>query len=111
MAVEPKAPFVQTRYPDFPRYPHYLTSDDRVLRHVWSDIGRWAASLIRIIGESDTRTIFFVTEDQQGSIQVDGRIRVAEVGVSVTPVAGDMRYNTSTNKHQGYNGTSWNDFY
>jgi hypothetical protein len=54
---------------------------------------------------------FLCTEDEQGSIQVDGRIRVAEVGVSVTPVAGDMRYNTSTNKHQGYNGTSWNDFY
>jgi hypothetical protein len=28
-----------------------------------------------------------------------------------TPVAGMMVYLTSTNKHQGYNGTTWNDFY
>jgi hypothetical protein len=40
---------------------------------------------------------------------VDGRIRVAE-GTG-TATAGDIRYNTSTNKHQGYDGTSWNDMY
>jgi hypothetical protein len=28
-----------------------------------------------------------------------------------TPAAGLMIYNTTTNKHQGYDGTVWNDFY
>jgi len=28
-----------------------------------------------------------------------------------SPTAGMMVYNTTVNKHQGYNGTSWNDFY
>ncbi len=29
----------------------------------------------------------------------------------ITPVAGMIIYNSTTNKHQGYNGTTWNDFY
>jgi hypothetical protein len=28
-----------------------------------------------------------------------------------TPAAGLVIYNSTTNKHQGYNGTTWNDFY
>ena len=28
-----------------------------------------------------------------------------------SPTAGMMVYNTTVNKHQGYNGTTWNDFY
>jgi hypothetical protein len=28
-----------------------------------------------------------------------------------TPAAGLIIYNTTTNKHQGYDGTTWNDFY
>ena len=30
---------------------------------------------------------------------------------ALTAVAGDTIYNSTTNKHQGYNGTIWNDFY
>ena len=30
---------------------------------------------------------------------------------ALTAVSGMMIYNTTTNKHQGYNGSSWNDFY
>ena len=30
---------------------------------------------------------------------------------ALTATAGMVIYNTTTNKHQGYNGTSWNDFY
>jgi hypothetical protein len=37
------------------------------------------------------------------------KIRVGE-GVSAA-VAGDIRYNTGTSKHQGYDGTNWNDMY
>jgi hypothetical protein len=29
----------------------------------------------------------------------------------LTPAAGDVIYNTTTNKHQGHDGTNWNDFY
>jgi len=29
----------------------------------------------------------------------------------LTAVAGDIIYNTTTKKHQGYNGTSWNNLY
>lgn len=29
----------------------------------------------------------------------------------ITPIAGMVIYNSTTNKHQGYNGTIWNDFY
>jgi hypothetical protein len=30
---------------------------------------------------------------------------------ALTAEAGMQIYNTTTNKHQGYNGTIWNDFY
>ncbi len=30
---------------------------------------------------------------------------------ALTAVAGMVIFNTTTNKHQGYNGTTWNDFY
>lgn len=30
---------------------------------------------------------------------------------ALTPVAGDIIYNTTTNKHQGYDGTTWNNMY
>lgn len=33
------------------------------------------------------------------------------MGDSTTTTAGALRYNTSTNKHQGYDGTTWNDLY
>jgi len=30
---------------------------------------------------------------------------------ALTAAAGMMIYNSTTNKHQGYDGTSWNDLY
>ena len=30
---------------------------------------------------------------------------------ALTAVASMVIFNTTTNKHQGYNGSSWNDFY
>jgi len=55
-------------------------------------------------------------------LDVDGNIKVAgnmlkmtgistTVRDSLTAVAGDIIYNTTTNKHQGFNGTIWNDLY
>lgn len=45
----------------------------------------------------------------EGAIRAAGRMRAGDD--SETAVAGDIRYNSSTNKHQGYDGTSWNDMY
>ena len=42
-------------------------------------------------------------------IKINGRLRVTDN--SATAVAGDIRYNSSTNKHQGYDGSVWHDFY
>lgn len=38
-----------------------------------------------------------------------GRLRVGDN--MDTPAAGEIRYNSTTNRHQGYNGTTWEDFY
>jgi hypothetical protein len=61
--------------------------------------------------EKESLNIFNVLIDQNKSIQVDGRIKVGDTAASVTAQAGDIRFNTLTNKHQGYDGTSWNDLY
>jgi len=39
------------------------------------------------------------------------RMTTANRDAIASPAAGLIIYNTSTNKHQGYNGTTWNDFY
>jgi len=52
-----------------------------------------------------------VVVDKNKSINISGRIKVADIDATVTAQSGDIRYNSSTNKHQGYNGSSWNDMY
>jgi hypothetical protein len=39
------------------------------------------------------------------------RMTTAQRDLIGTPAAGLVIYNTSTNTHQGYNGTTWNNFY
>ena len=39
------------------------------------------------------------------------RMTTAQRDLISSPAAGLIIYNTSTNKHQGYNGSTWNDFY
>jgi hypothetical protein len=39
------------------------------------------------------------------------RMTTSQRDLISSPAAGLIIYNTSTNKHQGYNGTTWNDFY
>jgi len=57
-------------------------------------------------------TIPSATLDVQGAIMpgvyADAAARDAAIP---TPVAGMMVYVTDVNKHQGYNGTTWSDFY
>jgi hypothetical protein len=50
-----------------------------------------------------------VTSTTQGFLPP--RMTTAQRDLIATPAAGLIIYNTSTNKHQGYNGTTWNDFY
>ena len=93
------------RYPDFPRIV------PETIEEGWNGIIRWAASLVRSLEEKESLNIFNVLIDQNKSIQVDGRIKVGDTAASVTAQAGDIRFNTLTNKHQGNDGTSWNDLY
>jgi hypothetical protein len=39
------------------------------------------------------------------------RMTTTQRDAIVSPAAGLVVYNTTTNKHQGYNGSTWNDFY
>jgi hypothetical protein len=50
-----------------------------------------------------------VTSTTQGFLPP--RMTTAQRDLISSPAAGLVIYNTSTNKHQGYNGTTWNDFY
>ena len=50
-----------------------------------------------------------ITSTTQGFLPP--RMTTAQRDLIATPAAGLVIYNTSTNKHQGYNGTTWNDFY
>ena len=53
-----------------------------------------------------------IEEVAQISIESSGRISMAgQAGTPSSPVAGDICYNTTTNKHQGYDGSVWNDLY
>lgn len=45
-----------------------------------------------------------------GSIEANGIVLKAD-GASVANIEGAIRYDATAKKHQGYNGTSWNDLY
>jgi|TARA_R100000781_G_scaffold105970_1_gene69871 hypothetical protein len=96
-------------YPVFPRFP--FSFNDNITRKMWELNENWANHLRSSLETQDATVIKRKVEvDSNSSIEVQGRIRVGEVTTSVTPVAGDMRYNTSTNKFQGWNGSAWQDF-
>ena len=106
-----KQSFVHVRYPDFPRIPIFLENNKSDIREVWDNISRWGASFIRALEEADSQSVNNVIVDTNKSIDIEGRIKVADIAATVTAQAGDIRYNSSTNKHQGYNGSGWNDMY
>ena len=60
------------------------------------------------IGETNPTKKLVVTSTTSGI--VIPRLTSTEI-TALTPIAGEMVYNTTTNKHQGYDGTIWNDFY
>jgi hypothetical protein len=45
------------------------------------------------------------------SAKATGATRLIPTSTPASPQAGDMYYDSSTNKHRGYNGTTWVDFY
>jgi len=97
-------------YPVFPRFP--FSFNDNTTRQMWTLTENWANQLKGSLDSQQVTTEERKVEiDQNSSIQIQGRVRVGEVTTSVTPVAGDIRFNSSTNKHQGFNGTAWQDFY
>ena len=106
-----KQSFVHVRYPDFPRIPISLQNNESGIREAWDNKSRWGASVIRALEEADSQNVNNVIVDRNKSIDISGRIKVADIDATVTAQSGDIRYNSSTNKHQGYNGSSWNDMY
>jgi len=103
--------FRKVRYPDFPRIPIFLDNNKSGIKEAWDNISRWGASFIRALEEADSQSVNNVIVDTNKSIDIEGRIKVADIAATVTAQAGDIRYNSSTNKHQGYNGSGWNDMY
>ena len=98
------------RFPNFPRFPYRF--DNEISSTLYRIIAEWATTLIRENNQADiVLQQRKIEKDEDGSIQVDGRINVGDTGSAVTPKAGDIRFNSSTNKFQGYNGTTWQDFH
>jgi len=53
--------------------------------------------------------------DVDDNIKLSGIMKMTGITTvqktALTAVAGDICYDTDLNKHQGYDGTSWNNFY
>jgi len=101
------------RYPELAHNTPSIDNEDveTTVNNVWAELQRWVGSLILALEQDQSFKVFNVTIDNNKSIDIEGRIKVADTDSSITALEGDIRYNSSTNKHQGYNGSSWNDMY
>ena len=77
---------------------------------------QWADSLNDKLSADQVQNRNSVKQDQFGSISIRGRIRLNSNNTDpdtteTTPVTGQIRFNTDTNKFQGYDGTGWRDFH
>ena len=77
---------------------------------------QWADSLNDKLSADQVQIRNSVKQDQFGSISIRGRIRLNSNNTDpdtteTTPVTGQIRFNTDTNKFQGYDGTGWRDFH
>lgn len=79
--------------------PSGTVTDDKLLTVSDGKVG---------IGTSTPATTLDVRGPIMPGVYADATARDTAIP---TPIAGMMVYLTSTNKHQGYNGTTWNDFY
>ena len=77
---------------------------------------RWASQLVNVL-ERNRDEIFssFTRQDSGGTIRLNGRIQVNQNNtnpdVSEDARVGEIRFNTLTNKFQGFDGSSWQDFH
>jgi len=76
----------------------------------------WADTLNDKLSADQVKIRNSVQQDQFGSVSIPGRLRLNNNlsnpdTAEPTPVAGQMRFNTATNKFQGYDGTAWRDFH
>ena len=59
-----------------------------------------------------TTDLIFFSGYERVRIKATGQLRLTPITSDPAGAqAGDMYYNSTTNKHRGYNGSSWNDFY
>ena len=77
---------------------------------------RWASQLVNVL-ERNRDEIFsnFTRQDSGGTLRLNGRVQVNQnltnPDVSEDAREGEIRYNASTNKFQGYDGSGWQDFH
>jgi len=77
---------------------------------------RWASQLVNVL-ERNRDEIFsnFTRQDSGGTVRLNGRVQVNQnltnPDVSEDAREGEIRYNASTNKFQGYDGSGWQDFH
>ena len=76
----------------------------------------WADSLNDKLSADQVKIRNGVQQDQFGSISIQGRLRLNSNltnpdTAETTPLKGQIRFNTDTNKFQGYDGTDWRDFH
>ena len=76
----------------------------------------WADTLNDKLSADQVKIRNSVQQDQFGSISIPGRLRSNNNlsnpdTAEPTPLAGQIRFNTATNKFQGYDGTAWRDFH
>ena len=97
------------QFPAFPRFPYLF--DSNVTATLYRIIADWATATIEQNNQADiVLQQRKVEKDNAGSIEISGRIKVGDVS-TVDPREGDIRYNSTTNKFQGYDGTAWRDFH
>ena len=77
---------------------------------------QWGDALTDKLASDSVQLRNSVQQDQFGSISIRGRIRLNSNNTNpdtaeATPVTGQIRFNTGTNKFQGYDGTGWRDFH
>jgi hypothetical protein len=86
-----------------------LGSNTTVIGNSSTTFGRWWGNLL--IGTSTNVASSALTVESTTKGFLPPRMTTAQRDAIASPVAGLVIYNTSTNKHQGYDGTNWNDFY
>ena len=97
-------------FPVFPRFP--TNFPDSTSDMMWRLLTDWGNNLRMSLQTEDIITQQRkVEKDENGSIEVNGRVKVSDVAATIGTRAGDIRFNSSTNKFPGFDGTTWQDFH